>query len=480
MAGLTTLTDLTDQVTKLTSDQQFDKTALESRFAAALASAGGAYPDESAYYRLFNQLHRLDYFNPHVTGNLHIFMTRPSLNLNQVNIAMDNRFLAATASLEGSMILASLCEPGGSKLDLSSDEKLTYVANRAIDVTSDSALDWQGDEKGIGDNESNFGALKNAGTTKTINNLEAFSHAANGMTRLKEAVDAMGYTPFIPIISNLSTSISGMKDLNLEKYEYDGDQAGHKTAEAMGLDDSQSSGEFSINLIENSNLGVSMLAYLWLQYMDNTGKGIMNPHMDTVLNLEYDYMSSVYWFVTGADGFSIKLYGKLTGVYPLGVPLTSLIPNERGSFTDPKISLSFHYNHSEIMDPAIIYDFNVLCDTAAYQTNWDNINKGPNVFNSKIAQWYDKVYKPTKGGTDDNIALRKFMATGRDNNKLKYNFSIFEPEAQNAWMGHPYIIDGKLVYRVLNNQSSVTTQSVQRHHEHRTYESAKINSHFGG
>lgn len=456
---------------------RFDPSTLEARFAAALASAGGAYPDDSAYYRLYNQLHRLDYFNPHITGNLHIFMTRPSLNLNQINLAMDNRFLGATASLEGSLIMASLCEPGGVRLDLSNDEKLTYMSGKKIDVTSDAALSFL--EEGQEENDANFGK-ESGGTVKTVKNLEAFGHAANGMSRLRAAIDNLGYTPFIPLVSNLTTSISGIKDINLEKYEYDGDQAGHKTAEAMGLDDSQSSGEFSLNALENSNLGFSMLVYLWLQYMDNTGKGLMNPHMDTVLNLEYDYMSSVYWFVTGADGYSIKLYGKLTGIFPLGLPITSLIPNERGSATDPKVSFSFHYNHSDFMDPAIIYDFNVLCDTAAHQSGWDDINLGPNVFNTKIAKWYDNVYKKLQPGTDANDRFRKYMITGRNGTKPKYNFHVYEPDPQNAWMGHPYIIDGKLMYRKLNKDSSVSTQSIHMYHEHFSEERHKIHSHFGG
>lgn len=409
---------------------QLNKAELENKFAAALASAGGAFPDASAFYRCFNSLHRMDYFDPYVTGNLHIFMTRPKLYLCSTNLALDNSFMMCTNSAEGNMILASLCAPDDD-LDISNNEEL-------VD-----------------------------GVTQKFS-LEATKAGENAFERLKnQGLAPMGRTPFIPLISNVTTSISGIKDITLEKYEYDGDQSGHKTADAMGLDDSQSSGEFTLNSIENANLGMSMLTYLWLLYMDNTGKGLMNPSIRTVTNLEYDYMSSVYWFVTGQDGYSIKLYGKLTGVYPLNTPLTSLIPNERGSYVDPKISTTWHYNHSEIMKPEIIYDFCYLCDKAAADVTGSNItasknSDGPMIFNNRILEWYENNYRDIEGSSLINKELHKFLPTGRNGDQLRYDYGIYAPEPQNAWMGHPYVIDGKLVYRRLNNESSGTTSAANQ------------------
>lgn len=409
---------------------QLNKAELENKFAAALASAGGAFPDASAFYRCFNSLHRMDYFDPYVTGNLHIFMTRPKLYLCATNLALDNSFMMCTNSAEGNMILASLCAPDDD-LDISNNEEL-------VD-----------------------------GVTQKFS-LEATKAGENAFERLKnQGLAPMGRTPFIPLISNVTTSISGIKDITLEKYEYDGDQSGHKTADAMGLDDSQSSGEFTLNSIENANLGMSMLTYLWLLYMDNTGKGLMNPSIRTVTNLEYDYMSSVYWFVTGQDGYSIKLYGKLTGVYPLNTPLTSLIPNERGSYVDPKISTTWHYNHSEIMKPEIIYDFCYLCDKAAADVTGSNItasknSDGPIIFNNRILEWYENNYRDIEGSSLINKELHKFLPTGRNGDQLRYDYGIYAPEPQNAWMGHPYVIDGKLVYRRLNNESSGTTSAANQ------------------
>lgn len=375
---------------------------LRDRFAAALTMAGGAYPDPSAFYRCFNSLHRLDYFDPNVSMGLHIFMTRPNLNLCGQNLIMDNSFLQASYTVEGCLTLASLCKPR-----LSFDTSFETITTEAVKNAEKRLTDY-------------------------------------GFAEIR-------MTPFIPLVSNLSTSINGMKDVVLEKYEFDGDQAGHKTAEAMGLDESQSSGECTISFIENSHLGVSMLTYLWLLYMDNTGKGLMFPEPDTVKYLEYDYMSSIYWFVTAQD-MSIVLYGKLTGVMPLNTPLTSLVPSERGSAVDPKISINFHYNHSEIMKPEILYDFNFLIDKCTDEGT-GYLENDIYANNSVVQRWIDNQFKLTpKNPSSDERRNKKYeryykMTTnpGADNSYV-YN-GFFVPGPQNQWSGHPYVFDGKLVYK---------------------------------
>lgn len=401
MAGLVANSN-TPQSSNSSQDKGQISAELRDKFAAALVMAGGGYPDDSAYYRCYNSLHRLDYFNPNIASGLHIFMTRPALNLSGMNLVMDNSFLQACYTDEGCLLLASLCDP-----------------KRYIEIAVDEGA-YQEESKIVQKNLQNHG------------------------------LNVLGSTPFIPLVSNLSTGINGMKDPVLEKYEYDGDQAGHKTAEAMGMDESQSSGEFTINFIENADLGISMLNYLWMLYMDNTGKGLMNPTSYTVQNLEYDYMSSVYWFVTKQD-MSIVLYGKLTGIYPLNTPLSSLVPSERGTSVDPKTSINYHFNHSEIMRPEIISDFNYQVDKAINDSATTYLENDPHVNNSVIQTWINDKFKlnPTNPASDmeRNIKYERYMPTGKNGSKYTYNDGIFVPGPQNQWAGHPYVYNGKLVYK---------------------------------
>jgi hypothetical protein len=382
-------------------------------FIASLTMSGGGTPDDRAFFTSFNILHGLEYFTPNTTRNIHIFMTRPHCNINPTNIAADASFLQCCYSETGNLLLASLMAP--SAIGITDEKSSTYLD----DATN-----------------GNIGA--------------------KSYTKLKEnGIKWMGFTPFIPIVSNLSTGISGIKDVTMDKYEYEGDLVGNKPIAPMGLDNYRASGEFSINYIEHTNLSVSMFHLLWLLYMDKVGKGLMSPTEEHIKTLVYDYMSSVYWFITGEDGMSIKLYGKQTGIFPLDVPISSLIPSERGSPVDPKMTFNYAYNHAEVMNPEIINDFNFTVDRWLEKAPSGNaFENGPRNINNLFKQWRADnflVHPPNLPGADEwkNVKYHRCIPYGRSGNNNTYQGSVFVPEPQNQWNGHPYIINGKLVYRAL-------------------------------
>jgi hypothetical protein len=190
-------------------------------------------------------------------------------------------------------------------------------------------------------------------------------------------------------------------------------------------------------------------------YMDCSGKGLMIPSRDSLDNLYYDYMSSVYWFATGMDGFSIKSYGKFTGLFPINVPVTGLIPTRRGTPTDPSVSITYHYNHHEFMNPEIIYDFNYTIDKCR------DMNPGALLENDVVPSLNGKLEKWKKdnwivswksflaGSKQDRERARKYdryMGTSSVNGEDQYDLAVFYPVPANQWTGHPYIWDGKLVY----------------------------------
>lgn len=389
----------------------FEKTTkeIQHKFSESLQSMGGATPDDSIFYRGFNALHRLDYFNPNVASNIHIFMTRPMCNFNAANIPQDALAFDACMTLEGCLIVASLMKQGG---------------------------------------------LVREPSYENVKNYNAQNAAASAYDNLKKhGINKLGMTPFIPIVSNLSFGISGIKDVILEKYEYDGDQAGNKTADPMGTDESQSSGECTIQYIDNSNLGVTILHHIWMNYMDKIGKGLMIPDIELQKQLIYDYMSSIYWFVTGPDGFSIKLYGKLTGVFPLNVAVSGLIP-ERGQPVDPKSSFNYHYNHSEYMNPEILYDFNyTISQSIASSSGQRFLANEPIVSSSIVRSWKANNFDINVGNSPAAIKksaiqtkYHRFMETDANGN---IDDLIYSPDIQNQWSGYPWIWNGKLVYRAI-------------------------------
>jgi len=269
-------------------------------------------------------------------------------------------------------------------------------------------------------------------------------------------LDNLRGTPFIPLISNLSTSISGMQDFIMDKYDYDGDQAGNKTADAKGMEESTSSGQVTITYDENANLDIMMMHYLWMTYIDKTGKGIMNPSMRSIVELFYDYMSSIYWFITGPDGMSIKIYGKLTGIFPINLPATSLIPSKRGVPADSNMTITYHYNHAEIMNPEIIYDFNHTIEMMKNEKPSQRLENEVISFNNELMRFRDNNFVITWENAEKDLVTQlknqkysRLMQTGYDSTtkKPKYEHGIFYPDVQNQWVAHPWIYEGKLVYR---------------------------------
>jgi hypothetical protein len=394
---------------------------LVNKYFEALVVSGADFMSDTSYLRLFNQLHRLDYFNPYITSGLHIFMTRPFCAFTANNLGLDSSAAVAANSLEGCMLLASLMPPMGAGLFPMPDKD-------GNPQTLDSKYD--------------------AGYGKSLyENVKL-----NGL-------DKLGGTPFIPIVSNLSNSISGMKDFILEKYQYDGDMAGNSTSDGKGMDESTSNGELTIGYTESSNIAITVMHYLWMMYIDKTGKGIMSPTPESIIYNYYDYMASIYWFVTGQDGMSIKLYGKLTGVFPINVPITSLVPSKRGSFTEPEIAITYQYNHAEIMNPEILYDFNYTMDEM--KTNYATGSRLENDSNASLWEalktWktnnyainWESVSSGDKNALAKQNKYHRLMATGKDaQNNFRYDYGIFDPtEMGNNWIGLPYCLNGKLVYR---------------------------------
>ncbi len=422
---------------------------LRSNFVESLVMSGMASADDGIYYTNYNSLHNLPYFNPHNAQNIHIFITRPELNLSPGNFESSNELLQCTRTYEGCMLLASLVDPTLKNID----KGYAFVANNAGHIKyagPGESYSYESAAKGNLDQEvAGYGPNASLG-------IQAFERM------MTYGCNKVGMTPFIPLMSNLSNSISGMKDFNLEKYEYDGDQAGNKTADPTGLDESRSSGECTIEFTETSNISVTMMCYLWELYMDLVGKGVMVPTLETIEECKYDYMASIYWFVTGRDGLSIKLYGKMTGVYPTNVPITSLIPNKRGSPASSDVSIQFHYNHHEIMKPEILYDFNFTINRCMAQLNATNqsgrdifLEKDPKYHNQYIEPWLVKnFYVPSRAISDNedkNQTYQRFLATGvADNGKREYSNTIFYPNEQNQWLGQPYIHQGLLVYRSMS------------------------------
>lgn len=165
-------------------------------------------------------------------------------------------------------------------------------------------------------------------------------------------------TNFIPILTNRFKNIQG-GNVQMKVTQEFTTKKGYHIPLPDHTDDSALPGTVSISIPETSNLDITKMMGLWVNYMQNVSDGVFNPNPDSVKNGVLDYMSSIYYFVLNPDGKTIKYWIKYTGCYPTEIPSTSLQYN-RGSSENVELSLTFQYTLKEEMNPDILKEFNLI------------------------------------------------------------------------------------------------------------------------
>ena len=176
-----------------------------------------------------------------------------------------------------------------------------------------------------------------------------------------------------PLLSNACRSVSGAKDLIMEKVDSKPDFTGNFTSYAVGADGMNSPGEVTLDF--DNPMGSPVLHYFiaWFMYIHHAAKGSISPELKYIINRQLDYTVSIYVFVLGPDNQTIERYVKYTGCYPISVPFGDIQHNKE---MDPgalsKVSISFAYNRYEPMNPEIFEDFHYITyPTVAKQTYGD-------------------------------------------------------------------------------------------------------------
>lgn len=135
---------------------------------------------------------------------------------------------------------------------------------------------------------------------------------------------------------------------------------------------SRGTGTLSFQMDETPNMDITKLLALWVKYIENVTNGTFRANPEMIQNGELDYMSSMYYFVLGPDGKTIKYYCKYTGCYPTAIPYGAF-NYSKGDKAITSVTVPFTYILKEDMNPQILEDFNRLSLNQLYldpeQTN---------------------------------------------------------------------------------------------------------------
>ena len=295
------------------------------------------------------------------------------------------------------------------------------------------------------------GRDENGTNNKYIQTLEE-----NNLFQAKSSIfggeDYLNTTPFIPLLSNIVTSLDGAKDFNLDLYNYEEDEHGTSLSVATGMDTVWKEGDFTTQIEDIIYSPGALLFMVWLLYIHYVSRGYIMPTREHITERILDYTCSAYIFVIGEDGRRIDRFGKFTGCFPTSFPLSQqLLHNNQ---IDPdmlhKFSVSWHFNRYTPMDPQIFTDFNFISQTEwlikLKDPLWENLytrgsekNLGSNIYDTSTTtdkQIIEKAFNRPSG-------LWDLVKAPGMSGKLPPSLYPDSRRPNNFWGGYPFIYKGR-------------------------------------
>lgn len=421
-------------------DEEYFK-KIQSLYSRVLDHSGINVADATKanmYY--FNRTHQVQNVERNIVGQRYIFITRPALHFpSPINIKNVSLFNWLSKSKTGREIMLMLMRPG----------------------------------------------------ERVIGNVPLFKHDDNDKITIPP-IEPLN-SAFIPILSNMATESGGGRDLVMETYETEGDYSGNKLTYAAGADGTYGPGEFSITYRDSDQKIVFLLHLLWFTYIHYVTKGVIKPSWINIVDKIIDYTSSIYVFVLKRDGTTIDNWAKYTGCFPKSFPF-SHIQFKSTDIAEPidEFTMNYTYNRYEPMNPASLYDFNMISKEFAFEHDknckpYSTIEPGkmygdqrtmtrkatdfvgitdtpknlddPKDIHSAIGT--KSTYDLPERLIDDPLRKKdgSFVANYYDNEELDDDLSwdrFYDPfDTENKWRNkdhsnifkkHPYVLNGKLIF----------------------------------
>jgi hypothetical protein len=276
--------------------------------------------------------------------------------------------------------------------------------------------------------------------------------------------DTFNYTtPFIPLLQNTCTQLTGTRDLQLQTHTYEQDKFSQNQSVPTGMDEIFSGGTFTTNHEDFVYGPVSLLFIVWIMYIHYVSRGWITSTREHITERILDYTCSAYVFTIGDDGRRIERFGKLTGCFPTSFPLSQQLEHNLNVEQDilQKISISWTYNKYEPMNPEIFTDFNFLSESEwlvkLKSPFWEFLyNRNGGITSEMVAEMLDpsiakndieaakleqlgrpkelwETIEPSKRGMSGKLPRQLFEPSSDDSSINMIN---------NYWGGYPYIVNG--------------------------------------
>jgi hypothetical protein len=180
---------------------------------------------------------------------------------------------------------------------------------------------------------------------------------------------------FLPIFTNAAKQFSA-SDITVDSVNMFGTREGYTVPMPTSKTQSETAGTISINVSETSNLDFTKMLGLWTSYITNISNGTFSANPDMIKNDMLDYTCSIYYFMLGPDGRTLKYWCRYTSCYPTNVPYSAL-SYQKGVIDKADFDIPFQYTLKEDMNPRILEDFNMvslkMVTSTFTQTDYDQL-----------------------------------------------------------------------------------------------------------
>jgi hypothetical protein len=169
------------------------------------------------------------------------------------------------------------------------------------------------------------------------------------------------YNPFIPVLSNTITKLSGWPDPVLDTRTSTEGRVKQQTIMVDGTVDIYRAFDLDATFMNVPNMPVTSLMSVWTDYMDKVHKGRIQPYLDMIIRREIDYMTRIYVILTNKNGDDIKMFANIGAGLPYVNNIGSLFDFDKTTPTRVKeVAIRFKCIGAEYNKMVSMVDFNML------------------------------------------------------------------------------------------------------------------------
>ena len=201
--------------------------------------------------------------------------------------------------------------------------------------------------------------LRLAGTLDTLAEFYRAKESAPYLLRQLTQEQAAFNHEFMMFPSNKARSFE-LKDQYITTKESGAGLTGYKVPIGKHDVESKTSDSFSISYIDDRDLHIYNLHYLWTSYIAYVYRGKHSPKLKYMLHKNLDYATCVYYILCAEDGETIIFWSKYWGVFPTDAPSSpfSWNANSSESVRDPEYTIKYQYAWKEDYNPLSLVEFN--------------------------------------------------------------------------------------------------------------------------